>query len=73
MVQVMSALLYGHVGAIYYLVDVPTATCRLRMLASCAGFASELFASSELERSFSECDSRVALKDLIKRGESFLI
>lgn len=65
-VQVISALLAVRVWAICYRDDVQSATCRPRMLLSCAAWC-----ASELAKHFSACDSRVALKDALQRRESF--
>lgn len=63
MVQIISALLAFHTGAICYPPDV---TGRLRMSLCCAAWF-----ASELAKPFRECDSRVVLKDALQRGESF--
>lgn len=63
MVQVISALLAFHIGAVCYPADV---ICRLRMLLSCVAWF-----ASELAKPFRECDSRVVLKDALQRGRSF--
>lgn len=63
MVQVISALLAFHIGAVCYPADD---ICRLRMLLSCVAWF-----ASELAKPFREYDSRVVLKDALQRGKSF--